>query len=419
MRMPQARSSESEPDRATAAPRTLWSTVLTATPVILTVLATILAGLSSRELTLSQYHRALAAQNQSKAGDQWGLFQAKRSRRTNHQNTVDLLLVRGGSGKVDAALVEATAVFFLERLRRADSQTGDLLHRIEMAKDEFRADGAASLHQATRRLQQSVRELLQQADRAQPRIKELLSRNEVGAAWVCLTGNVQPPVRSRQTAAMPIEQARQAIVAGLPDEEVAPLLREIPDDELRNAVATAEANVQAVEHAYEPVSQALGQVENVVQEQITLVRSFEHSVKDVEVAATDLPRETGRSLAEIHAAVAALSRSAQLVKNAGEELSTSFKAAWHDYEARRYKEEADFSRQAAEIYEIQVRKSSALSERHRDRSKNFFLGMLAAQAGVTIATFSLAVRYKSILWTLASLAGIGAILFALYVHLYI
>ena len=59
-----------------------------------------------------------------------------------------------------------------------------------------------------------------------------------------------------------------------------------------------------------------------------------------------------------------------------------------------------------------------VAERHRDRSKNFFYGMLAAQAGVTIATFSLAVKHKSILWGLASLAGVGAILFALYVHLW-
>jgi len=45
--------------------------------------------------------------------------------------------------------------------------------------------------------------------------------------------------------------------------------------------------------------------------------------------------------------------------------------------------------------------------------------MLAAQAGVTIASFSLAVKFKSLLWSLASLAGLSAILFALYVYLYV
>src|SRR5437762_9989237 len=99
---------------ASGSPKTVWNTILTATPIILTVLGTVLAGLSSRELTLSQYHRALAAQNQSKAGDQWNFFQAKRSRRTNHENTADLLQARAESGKVDAAALQANGKFFLE-----------------------------------------------------------------------------------------------------------------------------------------------------------------------------------------------------------------------------------------------------------------------------------------------------------------
>ena len=107
-----------------------------------------------------------------------------------------------------------------------------------------------------------------------------------------------------------------------------------------------------------------------------------------------------------------------MLKSAADDLNTDFRAAWHAYHARRYKDETDYNRQAAEMYEIQVHQSSALSERYRDRSKNFFYGMLAAQAGVTIATFSLAVKHKSILWGLASLAGLGAIVFGLYVHLY-
>src|SRR5260370_29235913 len=64
-----------------AAPRkSFWDTVLTATPVALTVLATILAGLSSSEMSRAQYHRALAAQDQSKTSDQWAFFQAKKYR---------------------------------------------------------------------------------------------------------------------------------------------------------------------------------------------------------------------------------------------------------------------------------------------------------------------------------------------------
>ena len=58
-------------------PPSLWGKLLGATPIVMTVVATILAGLASSEMTSAQYDRALAAQLQSKAGDQWGLFQAK------------------------------------------------------------------------------------------------------------------------------------------------------------------------------------------------------------------------------------------------------------------------------------------------------------------------------------------------------
>jgi hypothetical protein len=44
--------------------------------------------------------------------------------------------------------------------------------------------------------------------------------------------------------------------------------------------------------------------------------------------------------------------------------------------------------------------------------------MLAAQAGVTIASLSLAVRQRNVLWALAGLAGIAAVTFSGWVYLY-
>ena len=55
------------------------------------VVATMLAGLASSEMTRAQYARSLAAQQQSKAGDQWSFFQAKRLRGDFQRNTVELL----------------------------------------------------------------------------------------------------------------------------------------------------------------------------------------------------------------------------------------------------------------------------------------------------------------------------------------
>jgi hypothetical protein len=72
-------------------PQSAWGKVLAATPVIMTVIATLLAGLASSEMTRAQYDRSLAAQEQNKASDEWGFFQAKRLRGAFQVNTLDLL----------------------------------------------------------------------------------------------------------------------------------------------------------------------------------------------------------------------------------------------------------------------------------------------------------------------------------------
>src|SRR5882724_7132084 len=80
------------PDELKASvPQTFWGKILTATPIIMTVIATALAGLASSEMTRAQYSRSLAAQQQSKAGDQWSFFQAKRLRGAIQRNTIDIL----------------------------------------------------------------------------------------------------------------------------------------------------------------------------------------------------------------------------------------------------------------------------------------------------------------------------------------
>jgi len=72
-------------------PQTQWGKILSATPVVMTVIATLLAGLASSEMTRAQYDRALGAQLQSKAGDQWGYFQAKKMRAAMQRNSLELL----------------------------------------------------------------------------------------------------------------------------------------------------------------------------------------------------------------------------------------------------------------------------------------------------------------------------------------
>ena len=72
-------------------PPTQWGKILSATPVVMTIVATLLAGLASSEMTTAQYDRSLGAQLQAKAGDQWSFFQAKKLRGAMQKNSLELL----------------------------------------------------------------------------------------------------------------------------------------------------------------------------------------------------------------------------------------------------------------------------------------------------------------------------------------
>ncbi len=84
-------------------PQNKWGKILGATPIIMTVIATMLAGLASSEMTKAQYDRALAAQLQSKAGDQWGYFQAKKLRSALAHNSLEILEATTDARPLDAS----------------------------------------------------------------------------------------------------------------------------------------------------------------------------------------------------------------------------------------------------------------------------------------------------------------------------
>jgi len=90
-------------------PQTMFGRILAATPVVMAVVATMLAGLASSEMTRAQYARALAAQQQSKAGDQWSFFQAKRLRSSLQRNSIDLLQATTDLQPLDLAALKGTA----------------------------------------------------------------------------------------------------------------------------------------------------------------------------------------------------------------------------------------------------------------------------------------------------------------------
>jgi hypothetical protein len=218
-------------------PPSLWGKLLGATPVVMTVLATILAGLASSEMTTAQYDRALAAQLQSKAGDQWGLFQAKRLRSALQRNTLDLLASTCELHPLDAAA-----------LQRATDQAA------------AQPEGAGSAPVKT-----GLSALLNSAEGKGA--LELLNRDE-------LPGTGSAPAVDRR-----IQAAIDAVEASSPESEIAVLLAPVDDAALDRALHAARDQVQAFDAAMKPTEQVLALIEPLVARQRTggdgsLIRDF-------------------------------------------------------------------------------------------------------------------------------------------------
>jgi hypothetical protein len=115
------------------APQNKWGKILLATPVVMTVIATLLAGLASSEMTRAQYDRALGAQLQSKAGDQWGYFQAKKLRGAMQRNSFELLTATTDIRPIDNPALEKIPV---PAALSVDSKVEAALQAIEKQKSE-------------------------------------------------------------------------------------------------------------------------------------------------------------------------------------------------------------------------------------------------------------------------------------------
>jgi hypothetical protein len=353
-------------------PEGVWGTILTTTPIVLTILATAFAGLSSSEMTQAMYFRSLAAQHQSKAGDQWAFFQAKRVRGTSLEMTAELLHTLAPPDPFDPAEVEAVSAHVFHLLERAAGAGG--------AQRKAAADAAAKVQQARAKL------------------AGLLADARTSQALPHLTGAALPKVEVRP---LPRDEARQALDDAVrairrrqTEAETTGVVGRLKPDDVEEATRLAEEDADRFDKACEPVGDTLKAFRAVLGELNAAVRPFR---KPPAGRADDRSR-----LAEVPASV--------------DRLSTSFKAAALDFEARRYRQEASFNRKAAELYEVRVRRSGVESDRHRERSKKFFYSMLIAQLGVTVSSLALARAQRSTLWLLAALAGLTALGFSGYVY---
>ncbi len=319
-------------------PQTNFGKILAATPVVMAVVATMLAGLASSEMTRAQYDRALAAQQQSKAGDQWSFFQAKRLRGALQRNTVDLMQSTVEVRPLDPAGLRSIC----------DKGAAAATAQAEQAK--LGAEMAALLDST------SGRQAL-----------EFMQKGELPPGGT----PVAPPPN--------VKAALDAVETLRSDAEITALLASVDNKTLDGAVATARDRALDFDAATRPINQVIDQLDNFMSKQASLL-----------------------GLAD--AGIAAVTR--------------QFTAARLRYAALRYESEARLNQAIANLYELQVRKSNLSAERHHRRSQRFFFGMLGAQTGVIISTFAMAARKRNVLWALAAAAGLVAVLFAIYVYLW-
>lgn len=295
-------------------PKSFMDKLGAALPIALTAIATAFAGMSTGELQQAMFWRSAAAQDQSKATNQWTLAGFKRDRSLIMQSTAATLRAHAGyaSPGLDGSPPSAS-------------------------------DGAAN-----------------------------------GLDW--LAGKGPPPAKLPEVVDPNLNELLTAIKEREPEADVLRKARMVPQAGINKTIDDAEKAVEQIDKEWDPFVKSAGKY---VQDRMKSAAKGKSDDKD-RAAATQ---------------------------------GTALQAALYEMEQRRYRAESTLNQGIGFLYEARVKVSTAESDRHRERSKNFFYAMLAAQVGATIASLAMARREKSALWFLASLAGVASVLIGVYVYL--
>lgn len=400
-----------------AKPKTGFESLLTTTPVVMTIVATLLAGLSSSEMTQAQYHRSLAAQHQSKVGDQWAFFQAKRIRGTVQEMAV--VQLHGMPSALSVGALQQSADRLVRDLQRGETEGKRLTEKIAVARGEL-GTAAEPLAKASERFLLSTQEKVKQAENVKEQIGKVLSDSEASKAFVYLSSDKLPVPGDNHAGPEldpEIKHALAEIAQRKTDKETEEAMAPIKEATLLQAINDAETKAQAYDNATKPVTKIVRQLDKPMAEEAALARSFDRSTRDLLAAVNDAGNGAGKGVEDVRRTADTIKQTADSLKTGVDEVANDYQSAVISFTARRYEREARDNQASANLYEIQVRKSSWNSDRHIKRSRLFFFGMLAAQAGVTIASLALAVRLKSVLWSLACIAGVIALVIGGYVYL--
>jgi hypothetical protein len=198
-------------------PQTTFGKILSATPVVMAVVATMLAGLASSEMTKAQYVRSLGAQQQSKAGDQWSFFQAKRVRSAIQLNTAELMQSLADVSPLNAAT-------FIQQVEKSPAS-------------------------------------------AQKEKTLALAQSDNGRFALALLGKGQLPPYPKSTAIDPaIQAAIEGIENSAPDDEMRAMLAKVDNGQVEEALKDAREQVKSLDAATEPVNRAIEQLNDLLEQ---------------------------------------------------------------------------------------------------------------------------------------------------------
>ena len=201
-------------------PQSRFGKILGATPVVMAVVATMLAGLASSEMTRAQYDRSLGAQQQSKAGDQWSFFQAKRLRGAIQHNTADLL----------QTIVEVRP-FDPGALTKVATQSGPA----NAGTDEIDKELSSVIQSAAG--QQAIK-LLQSGE--------------------------PPKVNSAAPVDPKIKAAMDGVETSTPDAELATLINQVDNKSIDAALNAARDQAQDFDSSTKPINQAVDRLDSLL-----------------------------------------------------------------------------------------------------------------------------------------------------------
>src|SRR5262249_4925451 len=159
-----------------------------------------------------------------------------------------------------------------------------------------------------------------------------------------LATNRLPKIEEKHFEDAQIAQAFKEIADRRPDKDIAPLVLKISDDALERALSVALENTSNFEKAGDAVGDALRRTDELINQQGKLAAGFSQALLQFEAA-----ESPAGGAAEQRPPVRI-----DEVRRAADDLNHLYKAAWNDFTARRYRQEARYNQRLAELYEVQV-----------------------------------------------------------------